>query len=74
MDKVVLCTGANRGLCYSILQVAGLPDPFTMFILSCRNKERGHAAAESPVKVGVKAAIEVLQLDVSNDVQRLSIC
>ena len=40
-----------------------------MFILSYRNKERDQAAAECLVKGGVKAAIEVLQLDVSKDEQ-----
>lgn len=34
--KVVLCTGGNQGLGYAILQVAGLREPSSIYILACR--------------------------------------
>ncbi len=67
--KVVLCTGANRGLGFAILQVAGLKDPSTTYILSCRDLEAGQTAAKKLAEEGVKASIEVIQLDVNNDDQ-----
>ena len=67
VNKVVLCTGANRGLGLAILQVAGLQDPSTVFILSCRRIDSGDAAKEQLVKEGIKAYIEVVQLDTTDD-------
>ena len=69
VGRVVLCTGANRGLGYAILQVAGQRDPSAVFILSCRNLESGHAAKEQLTKEGIKAQIDVIQLDTTNDEQ-----
>ena len=68
-SKIVLCTGANRGLGHAILQVAGLREPSTVFILSCRNPASGHAAKEQLAKEGVKAHVEVIELDTTNDEQ-----
>lgn len=70
-SKVVLCTGANRGLGLAILQVAGVRDPSATYILACRKKEDGQAAAEQLAKDGVSAKIDVLQLDVTDDEQIL---
>ena len=69
VGKVALCTGANRGLGFAILQVAGHRDPSTVFILSCRDLESGHAAKEQLAKEGIKAQIDVIQLDTTNDEQ-----
>ncbi|KAL8736132.1 MAG: hypothetical protein Q9181_002522 [Wetmoreana brouardii] len=68
-SKVVLCTGANRGLGFAILQVAALRDPPTNFILASRNLDFGHEAARQLTNNGVKAHIDVVQLDVTNDGQ-----
>lgn len=35
-SKVVLCTGANQGLGYGVLEVAGLREPSSVYILGCR--------------------------------------
>lgn len=67
--KVVLCTGANRGLGFAILQVAGIRDSSAVYILACRKKEEGEAAAAQLAKEGIKAKIQVLQLDVTDDEQ-----
>lgn len=69
MSKVVLVTGANRGLGYSVLQVAGARDPSTTYILCSRDLEAGKKAKEELEQEGVKATIDVLQLDVTNDDQ-----
>jgi NAD(P)-dependent dehydrogenase (short-subunit alcohol dehydrogenase family) len=69
--KVVLVTGANRGLGLAILQVAGLQDPSATFILTCRDVESGRKAAAQLTEEGVRAQIDVVQLDVTDDEQIL---
>lgn len=66
-NKVVLITGANRGLGYSVLQVAGAQDPSTTFILCSRDLEAGNKAKEQLQSEGVKTEIDVLKLDVTKD-------
>ena len=34
--KIVLCTGANQGLGFGILEAAGLREPSSVYILACR--------------------------------------
>jgi NAD(P)-dependent dehydrogenase (short-subunit alcohol dehydrogenase family) len=65
--RVVLCTGANQGLGFAILQVAALRDPFPIYILACRNVALGNEALNQLRGEGIKAEIEVLQLDVTDD-------
>lgn len=67
--KVVLCTGANRGLGFAILQVAGMREPTTIFILASRDLKAGNEAAQQLQKDGVEAHIDVIQLDITNDAQ-----
>jgi enoyl-[acyl-carrier-protein] reductase (NADH) len=71
MGKVILVTGANRGLGYAILQVAGARDASSTFIMTSRNLEAGQEGAAKLVEEGVKAKIEVIPLDVTNDDQIL---
>ena len=84
-SKIVLCTGANQGLGYGILEVAGLREPSSIYILACRSvvcsfqdfwmrcaelfQVSGHEAVKKLRDTGVKAAIDVIQLDVTNDNQ-----
>ncbi|KAI9741493.1 MAG: hypothetical protein M1818_004299 [Claussenomyces sp. TS43310] len=65
--QVVLVTGANQGLGLSIIRVAALRDPAAVYIIACRNVESGHEAVSKLQTEGVKADIEVLKLDVTND-------
>lgn len=67
--KVVLCTGANRGLGLAILQVAALRDPTTNFILASRDRNSGDEAAQQLAKDGFQARLDVVQLDITNDAQ-----
>ncbi|KAL8674191.1 MAG: hypothetical protein Q9168_001399 [Polycauliona sp. 1 TL-2023] len=66
-SRVVLCTGGNRGLGFAIVKVAALQDTAAKFIMASRNLESGHSAAQQLAKAGVKAHIDVIQLDVTND-------
>jgi NAD(P)-dependent dehydrogenase (short-subunit alcohol dehydrogenase family) len=72
MPKIVLVTGANRGLGYAILQVAGLRDSSNTYILGSRDLEAGQRAKSQLKQDGVTAAIDVVQLDVTNDHQVLA--
>ncbi|OCK97824.1 short chain dehydrogenase/reductase family protein [Cenococcum geophilum 1.58] len=65
--RVVLCTGANQGLGLAILQAAALRDPSPIYILACRNVASGNEALNQLRGEGIKAEIEVFQLDVTND-------
>lgn len=71
MSKVVLVTGANRSLGYAILQVAGHRDPLSTYILASRDLDNGQQAKKKLEEEGVKATIDVIQLDVTNDEQVL---
>ncbi|OCL02960.1 NAD(P)-binding protein [Glonium stellatum] len=66
-QKVVLCTGANQGLGYAIVQVAAQRNPRALYILACRNVAAGHEAAQQLKDEGVTAMTEVIELDVTND-------
>ena len=68
-SKVVFITGANRGLGYSILEVAGTRDPNIAFILASRDKAAGEEAKAKLQAAGVKGPIDVVQLDVQKDDQ-----
>jgi NAD(P)-dependent dehydrogenase (short-subunit alcohol dehydrogenase family) len=66
-QKTVLVTGANKGLGFAILTVAGARDPSAHYILACRNLEAGAKAVDDLKKAGTAASLELLQLDVTND-------
>jgi NAD(P)-dependent dehydrogenase (short-subunit alcohol dehydrogenase family) len=68
-SKVILCTGANQGLGFSIVEVTGLRDPSATYILASRNIDAAKEAAKELKELGVKAEIDVLQLDVTDDRQ-----
>jgi NAD(P)-dependent dehydrogenase (short-subunit alcohol dehydrogenase family) len=72
MTKIVLVTGANRGLGHAILQVVGLREPSNTYILGSRDLEAGQKAKSQLQQDGVTAAIDVIQLDVTNDDQILA--
>jgi NAD(P)-dependent dehydrogenase (short-subunit alcohol dehydrogenase family) len=66
-SKVILVTGAKQGLGYSIIEVLGLRDPSSTYILGCRNLASGEEAAQKLRESNVKAKIDVLELDVTDD-------
>lgn len=65
--KVILVTGANQGLGFSIIEVTGQREPSATYILCSRNLALGEEAAKKLKELGVKAEIEALQLDVTKD-------
>jgi NAD(P)-dependent dehydrogenase (short-subunit alcohol dehydrogenase family) len=67
--EVILCTGANQGLGFSIIEVTGRRYPSATYILCSRNLASGEEAVNKLKELGVKAEIKVLQLDVTNDEQ-----
>jgi NAD(P)-dependent dehydrogenase (short-subunit alcohol dehydrogenase family) len=68
-SKVVLVTGANQGLGFETIHVTALRDPSATYLLGSRNLESGYDSVKRLKDLGVKAEIEVLQLDVTNDEQ-----
>lgn len=68
-EKVILCTGANQGLGFAILQVAGLRHPTNTYILCSRDLNAGQQAVQKLKDLGVTAKIDLVELDVTNDQQ-----
>jgi NAD(P)-dependent dehydrogenase (short-subunit alcohol dehydrogenase family) len=66
-EQVILCTGANRSLGFAILQAAALRLPSATYLLGSRSAQAGEEAIEELKRLGVKAPVEVLELDVSKD-------
>jgi NAD(P)-dependent dehydrogenase (short-subunit alcohol dehydrogenase family) len=65
--KVVLITGANRGIGFAILQALALRSPSGHYLLGCRDLAKGEAAVQELRKLGVKSPIGTLQIDVTSD-------
>jgi len=68
-QKIVLVTGANQGLGFAIVSVAGTRYPSAHYILACRNLDAGAKAIDDLKKSGVTASLSLLQLDVTNDAE-----
>ena len=68
-SRVVLVTGANQGLGLGIIEVAGLRYPTNTYILCSRDIEKGTSAIVKLREAGVKANLDLMQLDVTNDDQ-----
>ncbi|PCH00213.1 Glucose/ribitol dehydrogenase [Penicillium occitanis (nom. inval.)] len=66
-QKIILVTGANRGLGYCIVSVAAARHPSAHFILACRSLEAGNKAVNELKESGITASLEVLKLDVTKD-------
>lgn len=67
--KVILVTGANQGLGHAVIEVAGLQHPQDVFILCSRDVEKGTQAVKQLREAGVKATIDVVQLEVTDNEQ-----
>lgn len=68
-SRVVLVTGANQGLGLGIIEVAGLRYPTNTYILCSRDVEKGMSAMAKLREAGVKANLDLMQLDVTDDHQ-----
>ncbi|KAK0717575.1 short chain dehydrogenase/reductase family protein [Lasiosphaeria miniovina] len=66
-SKVVFVTGANQGLGLAIIEVAGLRYPDNVYILGSRDVGKGEEGVQQLREKGVKARVDVVQLEVDND-------
>ena len=66
-EKIILITGANRGIGLAIIQAAASRVGPATFILTCRTPSKGNEAVKSLRAAGVSNKIEVLQLDIMDD-------
>jgi NAD(P)-dependent dehydrogenase (short-subunit alcohol dehydrogenase family) len=66
-SKVILTTGSNRGIGFSIVQALGLRSPQNTYILACRSPSSGHNAVKELQNLGVKAKLDVVELDILSD-------
>jgi NAD(P)-dependent dehydrogenase (short-subunit alcohol dehydrogenase family) len=66
-SKIVLVTGANQGLGLAVIEVAGKRYPSNTYVLCARDIEKGQQAVHQLRDRGVSAAIDVVELDVTND-------
>jgi NAD(P)-dependent dehydrogenase (short-subunit alcohol dehydrogenase family) len=66
-SEIVLVTGANQGLGLAVIEVAGLRYPNKTYILCSRNMENGNSAITKLRQAGVKAKVDLVQLEVTND-------
>ncbi|KAL6240314.1 hypothetical protein RBB50_012781 [Rhinocladiella similis] len=66
---VILCTGANRGIGFAIVQaLASHPSTASAsFLLGCRSADKGKDAIDELRSKGITASIEPLVLDVTSD-------
>lgn len=65
--KIILTTGSNRGIGFSIVQALSTRYPENTYILACRSTSSGHEAIKELKKLGVKAKLDVVELDIVND-------
>lgn len=66
-SKIILTTGSNRGIGFSIVQALSLRSPQNIYILACRSPTSGQDAIKELQNLGVKAQLDVVELDILND-------
>ena len=66
-QKIILITGANRGVGLGIIEGGASRVGAATFILTCRTTSNGEEAVQTLRSAGVGSPIEVLQLDVSDE-------
>ncbi|KAI0741611.1 short chain dehydrogenase/reductase family protein [Daedaleopsis nitida] len=66
-SKIIIVTGANKGLGYSIVQLTAQRDPASTYVLCSRNIDSGKEAIQKLQEAGVTAKLDLLQLEVTND-------
>jgi len=66
-SQIILVTGANRGIGFSIVQATARRNPTSIFILACRSNSSGEEAIGELKKRGVTALLDVVELDVTKD-------
>ncbi|PVH73439.1 NAD(P)-binding protein [Cadophora sp. DSE1049] len=64
---IVLITGANRGIGFSTVQALSLRYPTGTYIIGSRTLSSGEEAIQELRKLGIKANLEVVEIDVTKD-------
>ena len=65
--RIILITGANRGIGFSILRALATHSPSDHFLLAARNAKNAASAVEELRKLGLQAEINVIELDVASE-------
>jgi len=65
--QIILVTGANRGIGFSIVQATALRIPAATYLVGSRTQSAGEEAVSELQKLGVTASLEVLVLDVTSN-------
>jgi NAD(P)-dependent dehydrogenase (short-subunit alcohol dehydrogenase family) len=65
--RVVLVTGANRGIGLAVLPALALRSPSDHYFLGCRDRSKGEAAVQGLRKLGITAPVDPIQMDVTSD-------
>jgi NAD(P)-dependent dehydrogenase (short-subunit alcohol dehydrogenase family) len=65
--KIILVTGANRGIGYAILQVLSTRFPQHTYLLGVRSLSNGEAAIESLRSQGLTSKFIAVELDITSD-------
>jgi NAD(P)-dependent dehydrogenase (short-subunit alcohol dehydrogenase family) len=71
-SPVILVTGANRGIGFSIIRATALRVPNATYILACRSQSSGDEAVLELKKLGITATLDVLVLDITSDASILA--
>lgn len=66
-SQIILVTGANRGIGFSIVLQTALRNPSAVYILACRSVSSGQTAIKELNGQGVKAVLDVVELDITVD-------
>ena len=66
-NRVVLVTGANRGIGFAIVETLALRSPSDQYLLGCRDISKGEAAIQELRKLSIKSPIDAIQIDVTSD-------
>lgn len=66
-SKVILVTGANRGIGYAIVQALCMEVPARTVILGVRSLDKGEEAINTLRDTGITATLDKVQLDITDD-------
>lgn len=72
MSRIILVTGANRGIGFAIVQSTALRVPNATYLLACRSQDAGEKAIEELKKLGVTAPLDTVVLDITDDASIIS--
>ncbi len=66
-SQIILVTGANRGIGFSIIQATAPRNPTATYLLGCRSIAAGEDAIKELRTLGIESKLDVVELDITND-------